>query len=457
MQIKPLRRFSISFRVGLIISLLSVTTAFLTGFGLDYLLSRTLNNRATNELMEKISSINEIKDVSSHKLLPLMQIGHPDMHWVIVERREIALSSDTYADEVYRLLLTNNVKLSGLVRFRSNLIGVRTMADLKVILILDVKKDEMIVAQFREYLIGMIAVATILSALISFKLARKGLVPLIDFSNRVKSISVRSLDYDINTENQPSELQDLSKSFSDLLIKIKYYMSRLSQFSGDLAHEMRTPLCKVMSTIQFTLSKPRSCDEYCQVLGAVEENLEEINKMISDMLFIAHTDEETCLSRAEWFSVHELAAQASDFYDALSNQKLLRISVNGDGDLFADRQMISRAIINLLSNAIRHAEAESEIKVNISKDQGYLRISVENRGLAIPEEHIPYLMDRFYRADTSRDRHQGGVGLGLAIVSSILRLHNGKLEVRCENGTTYFVMNFLLPMKNDKTVINGSC
>ncbi|WP_410498861.1 heavy metal sensor histidine kinase [Chitinibacter sp. S2-10] len=445
MLINPIRKVSISFRIGLIISLLSTTTALLTGLSLDYLLNRTLHNRAVNELTEKLSSVDEIRDVSSHKLLPLMQIGHPDMHWVIIENNTIALSSDTYADEIHRLLLENNIKFSEFIRFRSNLIGIRTISNVKVMLILDIKKDELIIEQFREYLFGIMTLTTILSALISFKLAKKGLIPLVDFSNSMKLISARSLEHNINAKDQPSELQDLSKSFSDLLIQIKYYMSRLSQFSGDLAHEMRTPLCKIMSTIQFTLSKPRSCEEYSQVLGSVEENLEAINKMISDMLFIAHTDEETCLSRAEWFNVQELAAQAVEFYDALSDEKSLILSVHGDGSLFGDKQMIARAIINLLSNAIRHAEKNSEVKISISEIQSYLKISVANRGLPIPNEHIPYLMDRFYRADTSRDRHQGGVGLGLAIVSSILRLHNGKLEVRCENGTTYFTMNFLLP------------
>lgn len=176
------------------------------------------------------------------------------------------------------------------------------------------------------------------------------------------------------------------------------------------------------------------------------EEYERLSRMISDMLFLAKSDNHLIIPHRETVNLLDEVNGVFEFYEALAEEKSLAMSCSGSGLVSGDKLMLRRAISNLLSNAIRHTPAGGCIAVNLENTSDLLtKLSVENTGKAIPAEHLPRLFDRFYRADPSRQHLSEGVGLGLAITQSILRAHGGDAFVRSDQRSTVFEL--ILPIR----------
>ena len=211
-----------------------------------------------------------------------------------------------------------------------------------------------------------------------------------------------------------------------MLARLEDSFRRLSDFSSDLAHELQTPLSNVMTQTQVALSRPRSADEYREVLYSSLEECDRLARTIADMLFLAKADHGQIVPRAEPIDLVDEVRELFEFYDALVEDRDVRLSCTGEGRLGGDRLMIRRALSNLLSNAIAHTPAGGRVEVLLDADgPGLTTIRVRNEGETIPPEHLPRLFDRFYRVDPARERATGGAGLGLAITKSIVTAHGG--------------------------------
>jgi two-component system heavy metal sensor histidine kinase CusS len=270
-----------------------------------------------------------------------------------------------------------------------------------------------------------------------------GLRPLNRLRNAATAISARNLTGRIDPRGLPSELQPLCDAFNSMLDRLHDSVSRLSQFSGDLAHEMRTPIAILLGRTQVALSQPRTQEQLLELLGENVEELERLSRLISDMLFLAQAENAT--TSVQRLPV-DLAAQAqtvAEFFEVLSEDRNITITVSGAGEVLGEPGLIQRAITNLLSNAVRHGAPDSEVRVRIQGDSVGTSLVVENAGEPINQEHLSKLFDRFYRVDASRSRDAGGTGLGLAIVKAIMLLHQG--SVRAENnsnGRIRFILVF---------------
>jgi len=210
-------------------------------------------------------------------------------------------------------------------------------------------------------------------------------------------------------------------------------------FSSDIAHELRTPVSNLLTQTQVTLSKDRNSDEYRDVLVSNIEEFERLSRMISDMLFLAKSENNLIIPHREQLSLRDEVHGLFEFYGILSEDKSIVMTCSGSARVSGDRLMLRRAISNLLSNALRYTPTGGRITVHID-DTGdsLVKLSVENTGVAIPDEHLPRLFDRFYRVDGSRQRFGDGVGLGLAITRSIMRAHGGDAFVRSDQTSTVF-------------------
>jgi two-component system heavy metal sensor histidine kinase CusS len=194
-----------------------------------------------------------------------------------------------------------------------------------------------------------------------------------------------------------------------------------------------------------TLSRERPPAEYKAVLESCTEELERITRIVSDMLFLAQAGQPASVASFESLNLKDEASRVVDLFCIAAEDKLIGISLSGEaGVILGDRLMVQRAISNLLSNAIRHSPRGSNISLVISRQRGYVVLSVGNPGIGIPSQHIPHLFERFYRVDSSRARAEGGTGLGLAIVDSIMALHQGSVEVTSELAK-YTVFRLLFP------------
>ena len=223
-----------------------------------------------------------------------------------------------------------------------------------------------------------------------------------------------------------------------MLARLEESFGRLQDFSADLAHELRTPVSNLLTQTQVALSRARGVDEYRDVLASNAEEFERLSRTIGDMLFLAQADQGLVVMRRERFDLAAEVRELFEFYDALAAEKALRLTVAGDATIDGDRLMLRRALANLVSNAIRHAPREGEVRVRLGSEGSATTIAVENTGDPIASEHLDRVFDRFWRADRARGHTGEGAGLGLAITRSIVRAHGGDIAARSLAGEVRF-------------------
>ena len=235
------------------------------------------------------------------------------------------------------------------------------------------------------------------------------------------------------------ELVELAEAFNGMLSRLEDSFRRLSEFSSDLAHELRTPIASLMTQTQVALSRTRSAEEYREVLYSNSEEYERLARMIADMLFLAKADHGLIVPRSESVRSRQRCANCSSSTTRWLRTTASSLQLDGHGEVHGDRLMIRRAISNLLSNAISHTpNGEVRQRAHRTRGSGAIRVSVENIGDGIAPEHLPRLFDRFYRVDPSRQRSTDGAGLGLAITKSIVAAHNGTVQAFSASGLTRF-------------------
>ena len=189
-----------------------------------------------------------------------------------------------------------------------------------------------------------------------------------------------------------------------------------------------------------TLSRARSDDDYRDILASNAEEFERLSRMIADMLFLAKADNQQIIPNRERVEMADEVADLLEFYGLLAEEKAIRVTLSGAGAVTGDRLMLRRAVSNLLSNALRHTPDGGAVTIRLERQRSRLALTVENSGPGIPAEHLPRLFDRFYRADSSRQRTTEGSGLGLAITRSILLAHGGEVSVESADQRTRFTL-----------------
>lgn len=294
---------------------------------------------------------------------------------------------------------------------------------------------------FYRNLWGVVIGICLFSILAAWMSVHQGHAPLRKVSSQIRDISSDKLHLRVDTNQVPIELVDLVSAFNDMLQRIEDEFNKLSHFSADIAHELRTPITNIMTQTQVSLGQVRSTEEYQEILYSNLEEYEHMAAMINDMLMLAKT-ESGLLEPA--FSELDVAAEIEglfDFFEAWSEENNIRLELTGESaPIHCDRAMVRRALSNLLSNAIRHATKDSIVRVLLKTDAGVSQIIVENTGATIPPEQASMIFDRFYRGDPSRQRRGDGAGLGLAIVKSIVDVHGWKITVNSADGLTQFVL-----------------
>jgi two-component system, OmpR family, heavy metal sensor histidine kinase CusS len=301
----------------------------------------------------------------------------------------------------------------------------------------------------REHALMAVVVAalgTLASALLAWFVSRRGLAPLGQLAARAGEVTARRLGERLDLEDAPLELHGLADSINRMLERLEESFRALEQFSADIAHELRTPLNNLLLQTQVTLSRPRTASEYQDALHSNLEELERLQHMVSDMLFLARADRGMIELRVEPIDLRPEIEGIAEYFEAAAAEKSQRIVVHGEGRIDADRLMVRRAVNNLLSNAVRYSPPGATIDVAIANDDSGSAITVSNPGDTIPAEELRRLFARFSRRDVSRGREVEGAGLGLAIVESIMKLLGGRVQASSERDTVSFALRF--PYRN---------
>jgi two-component system heavy metal sensor histidine kinase CusS len=288
---------------------------------------------------------------------------------------------------------------------------------------------------YRDQIILATALAALLVAAISIALVRRSLAPLRRLAAEADAIDVRHLSRRM-PEQTLTELQPLVAAFNQMLSRLESGYQQLSQVSADMAHDLRTPINTLMGQTEVALSQTRNLGEYQALLGSNYEELERLAKMIDNMLFLAKAEDASQALNMQRIDLTQLGERLQNYFDGMAEEQSMRLEMALHGELHADPQLLQRALANLIANALRYGDSSSTLRVF---NQGNA-LTVENHGPALSEEQQARIFDRFWRADSSR--HQGSSGLGLSIVRSIMRLHQGSCEVHSEHGVNRFTLRF---------------
>jgi two-component system heavy metal sensor histidine kinase CusS len=302
---------------------------------------------------------------------------------------------------------------------------------------IDVSQKEQFLARFRLWF-GVILMAMLLIfPFVGYQIARQGIRPVEEMAATARRITSSHLGERIVAEGYPFELASLATTFNNMLDGLEDSFERISRFSADIAHDLRTPVNNIRGEAEVALARARTIDEYRDALGSSLEEAVRLSDLIGNLLFLARTESPLTHLRRERVDVAELLAGVRDYYEAsAADSGILLTSVAADPPAIAelDRTLIQRAVGNLVSNAIAHTPRGGSVLLATSTDPSSIRIEVADTGVGIPAEALPRVCDRFYRVDPSRSQASGGTGLGLAIVQGIMTLHGGKVEIASEPG-----------------------
>jgi two-component system heavy metal sensor histidine kinase CusS len=304
----------------------------------------------------------------------------------------------------------------------------------------DIMHHQAFFRSFLQTLWIFVAGAAALTGILGWAAARRGLAPLRAMRAQAQVVTAQQLSHRLPVESAPVELAELAQSLNEMLARLEEAFRRLSDFSSDIAHELRTPVSNLMTQTQVVLSRPRSADEYRSILESNTEEFEHMARMISDMLLLAKAENDLVVPARETVKLAAEVLALFDYYDAVAEEKGLRLTLEGDAEVSADRLMLRRALGNLLSNAVRHSAADTTLRVTISTSPDTVSIRMENTGDAIPQEYLERVFDRFFRVDPSRQRSSEGTGLGLAITKSIITAHGGTISVASAGAVTTFTI-----------------
>ncbi len=304
---------------------------------------------------------------------------------------------------------------------------------------LNVTVEEAILKQYRKQIFLVLIIGIFLAGLTGMAIARRGLSPLRRITAVIQRIRASQLNERLAPATWPQELKMLATSFDEMLDRLEDSFVRLSRFSTDIAHELRTPINNLMGETEVSLSKTRTIEDYQQILESSMEEYTRLSHMIEGLLFLARAENtDIKLERTQVDPIKEIQ-DVLEYYHALTEEKKLHVQCRGSGSVYADPLLLRRAVTNLFSNAFRYSPSGSSIHIDVQEnDDQFSSILIKDNGIGIETEELQNIFERFYRTPGAKSHDTCGSGLGLAIVKSIMDLHGGTIEVLSvpKQGTT---------------------
>jgi two-component system heavy metal sensor histidine kinase CusS len=303
---------------------------------------------------------------------------------------------------------------------------------------LNVTQDETILFQYQKMLGLVLLIGVCFSTIAGFWITRKGLRPLNKITQAVQTISINHLHENISSEKWPKELALLASAFDDMLYRLDESFVRLSQFSADLAHELRTPINNLMGETEIALSRQRTLSEYQQILESNMEEFNRLNRMIEELLFLSRAESPETKIHCKVLVLEDELEKIRLFYESLASDKKIEIYILGNAHVFADPVLLGRSLSNLIANAIYYTHSGGKVCLLAKPGDHYTEVLVCDNGIGIDSGESSKIFDRFYRADKARAKNTQGTGLGLSLVKSIMKLHKGTVIInsKIEQGTT---------------------
>jgi len=302
---------------------------------------------------------------------------------------------------------------------------------------IDISQKEGLLARYRFWFWAILLATFVIFPLVGYKIARRGIRPVEEMATTARHITSTNLRERILPEGYPFELASLASTFNQMLDRLEESFERISRFSADIAHDLRTPVNNLRGEAEVALARARSADEYREVIESFLEEAVRLSDLIGDLLFLARTESPLTHLRRERVDVGELLGGVREYYEASAADGGVSLTANVTHEAViaeVDRTLLQRAVGNLVSNALANTPPGGAVVMGTRADPSTICIEISDTGVGIPAEALPRVFDRFFRVDSSRSQGSGGTGLGLSIVQSIVLLHGGNVEIASQPG-----------------------
>lgn len=449
---------AISFRIAIIFLLSTVVILMIMGLVIHQLVMHHFETQDRTQLEGKIQLIQNILEQNPNNSEELnlylkdALVGHHDLI-VQIERPtgQIIFSSAPAIINAQSLIKSKynpwiewkieNKTYRGLIYNKASDQN-NNISSAQIIVGIDTSEHIHFLNEFRRQLLYIGVIGTFCLMLLGWFAAWRGLRPVQKMAKVAEGISAQHLSERLEVDNTPTELKSLAIAFNDMLDRLETAVGKLSDFSSDLAHEMRTPINNLMTQTQVCLSRTRDITTYQEILFSNLEEFERLARMVSDMLFLAKAEHGLHRANLQRVNLVKEVSALFDFYDAIAAEKGMSLEQIGQGYVEGDPSMLRRALSNLLSNAIKYGKSDSIIEINCQQNNDSTVLTIENESSPLSQEQLTRLFDRFYRTDASRQRVEEGTGLGLAITKSILDVHGAIIQANYDDGRIIFKILF---------------
>jgi heavy metal sensor kinase len=293
------------------------------------------------------------------------------------------------------------------------------------------------IARFRTAMLIAIPLLLLVATAGGYWMSTRALAPVDQITRAAQNITGHDLSTRVEVPQTGDEMQRLAETMNAMLRRIESAFSRITHFTADASHELRTPVALIRTQAELALRKSRSAAEYREALEEILTESEHTSRLIENLMLLARADAGTEALKLERLDAAELAKSVFARGRTLAEAKSVKWNdeiSNGAVWIQADALALSRLLLILIDNSVKYTPANGQIRVGVRGNNGSAVIEVQDTGIGISKEDLPHIFERFYRADKARSRESGGAGLGLSIGQWIAKAHGGEITVQSSPG-----------------------
>lgn len=456
---KFIRRLDIKLTIYYTILVLLITASLLSFmyFRLDRNLTKQIDQILHDEVMEFMRDIEDTgktfksvcehyaEEVSHRKHYPIsfrIITAAGDIYFENIDSKRVELPPlNPEKDNYYTI---TSAQYPTPYRFYQKAITGREGKPYVIQIATPLKLYQKILENFVENVITVVPIILILSIGCGLFLSRKPHIIIKSLINTTNSINSQNLKTRLPLPMRGDEIQDLMVSINGMMDRLEKGFMEIKQFSADVSHELRNPLFALKGEIEVALSQERGNQEYRRVLDTCMERTNFLIKMVNDLFLLSRFELKNIDLEVAALNLGEIIEDLFDFFLPLANDKHLQFTMGRMDDIYvnADKTRMHQLFSNLIENAIKFTPEGGAVSLSLTGENSFVRFTVADTGIGIPEAEIPKVFNRFYQVDKSRSGSVRGSGLGLNICKKIVEVHRGKIEVRSneDKGVTFTVI-----------------
>lgn len=371
----------------------------------------------------------QVYSFSGERLLPQASAKAMQFPWPMVPSTVAEYRSDAWIGEHPYRVFVRSASLNG--------------APVRICVAGSLMDNRSLLARLAEILKRSIPVMLLVSALAGYFISRRALKPLVNLTESARSISIGNLAARLPVSPTGDELAQLAETCNEMLSRLETAVKRITQFTADASHELRSPISFIRTTSELALRTPGLDEETIEAFKNIVSETEHSSHLLEDMLLLARSDAGHAQFVCEPVRMAEIVREVVARMRVVANDKRQRIVErvsDDDLELSGDVQLLRRLVWILIDNAIKYTPCNGRIEVAFARSEKCALFTVSDNGIGIPCASLPHIFDRFFRADASRSE-QEGTGLGLAIGKWIAEAHRATIAARRVNptGTTFEV------------------